>query len=109
MILATHRIVRVDLTEGAADDMAPLAMYVDSGVLEGVYERDDDRIRGHIRALKPSASARVIESIMLTLRQSAPKLPRTNDRTWSRYAMESSTTVSRPWFRSVRTGSSSRR
>lgn len=79
VILATHRIVRVDLTEGAADDMAPLAMYVDSGVLEGVYERDDDRIRGHIRALKPSASARVIESIMLALRQSAPKLPRTND------------------------------
>lgn len=77
VLLARHRIVAVDLAEGEAEDLTELAVYVDSGDEAGTYSTSKTRIKGLASELRPSMSARAIESVYARLRVHAPVVFRT--------------------------------
>lgn len=77
VMLARHRIVAVDLSEGEADDMTLLAMYVDFGDDEGVYTASETRIKALASELKPSMTSKAIDSVYARLRIHAPVVFRT--------------------------------
>ena len=57
VLLARHRLVAVDLSEGASDDMTLLALYVESGDDEGIYTTSETSIKALASELKPSMTA----------------------------------------------------
>lgn len=77
VLLARHRIVSVDLAEGEADDMTALAVYVDFGDEEGTYSTSKTRLKGLLSELKPSMSAKAIDSAYARLQIHAPVATRT--------------------------------
>ncbi|MBN8423121.1 hypothetical protein JF531_01125 [Microbacterium esteraromaticum] len=72
VLLARHQIVAVDLAEGEAEDLTELAIYVDSGEETGTYSTSKTRIKGLASELRPSMSARAIESVYARLKIHAP-------------------------------------
>ncbi|WP_166790612.1 MULTISPECIES: phage/plasmid primase, P4 family [unclassified Cryobacterium] len=79
VLLARHRIVAVDLSEGQADDMTLLAMYVEFGEAEGVYTTSEAQIKALASDLKPSMTATSIDSVYARLRVHAPVVRRTTE------------------------------
>jgi putative DNA primase/helicase len=77
VLLARRHIVAVDLSEGKADDMTLLAMYEESGDNEGVYVTSESKIKALASELKPSMTARSIDSVCARLRIHAPVVVRT--------------------------------
>lgn len=77
VLLARHRIVAVDLSEGQADDMTLLAMYVESGDDEGTYTTSEARIKALASELKPSMTKSAIDSLFGRLKIHAPQVVRT--------------------------------
>jgi putative DNA primase/helicase len=77
VLLARHRIVAVDLSEGEADDMTLLAVYVEFGDDEGTYASSATQLKALASALKPSMTARAIDSVYARLRMHAPMVSRT--------------------------------
>jgi len=81
VLLARRRIVRVDLSGGAdpGGEMALLAMYVDKGPDEGVYDADRTRLARMVSALSPSLSSKQVDSVLTTLFRLAPLVQRTRE------------------------------
>jgi len=77
VLLARHRIVAVDLSEGRAEDMALVAMYIEFGEDEGTYTASEARIKALASTLKPSMTAKSIDSVYARLRIHAPVVQRT--------------------------------
>lgn len=77
ILLARHRIVAVDLSEGEADDMTLLAMYIEFGEDEGIYTASETRIKALASELKPSMTSKAIDSVYARLRIHAPVVFRT--------------------------------
>lgn len=77
VLLARHRIVAVDLAEGEADDLTQLAVYVDYGDDAGTYSASETRIKCLVSELRPSTTARAIDSTYARLRMHAPVVKRT--------------------------------
>jgi len=77
VLLARYSIVAVDLSEGRADDMTLLAMYVEFGDEEGTYTTSEARIKGMASELKPSMTKNAIDSLFARLRIHAPQVSRT--------------------------------
>jgi putative DNA primase/helicase len=79
VLLNRHHIVAVDLSEGNADDMTMLAVYIDSGEDEGVHSTSQDHIKALASELKPSMTSRAIDSLYSRLRIHAPVVFRTTE------------------------------
>lgn len=79
VLLARHRIVAVDLSDGEADDMTLLAMYVEFGDDEGIYTVSEAHIKSLASDLKPSMTAKAIDSVYARLRIHAPVVHRTTE------------------------------
>ncbi|WP_166787709.1 DNA primase family protein [Cryobacterium luteum] len=79
VLLARHRIVAVDLSEGQADDMTLLAMYVESGDDKGTYTTSEARIKALASELKPSMTKSAIDSLFGRLKIHAPQVVRTTE------------------------------
>jgi len=77
VLLARHRIVAVDLSEGVADDMTMLAMYVDFGDDNGLFSTSESRIKALASDLKPSMTAGQLDSLFARLKIHAPVVQRT--------------------------------
>lgn len=79
VLLARRRIVRVDLSGGAdpGGEMALLAMYVDKGIDEGVYDSDRTRLAQMVSVLSPAMSSKQVDSVLVTLFRLAPMVQRT--------------------------------
>lgn len=79
VLLARRRIVRVDLSGGAdpGGEMALLAMYVDKGINEGVYDSDRTCLAQMVSVLSPSLSSKQVDSVLVTLFRLAPMVQRT--------------------------------
>jgi putative DNA primase/helicase len=79
VLLARQRIVAIDLSDGEADEMTLLAMYVDFGDDEGTYTASESRIKALASDLKPSMTSNAIDSLYKRLRIHAPIVFRTNE------------------------------
>lgn len=78
VMLDRFPITNVDLTEGAgSEDLALLAMYQSSGPDEGTYQDAEKPLVQMISDLRPTSSARSIQSILALLSAHAPTVRRT--------------------------------
>lgn len=78
VLLARHRIVKIDLTDGnGGADNGVLAIYEDFGPLEGLHNDSESRIMTLISELRPSLSDKGLESAFNRMRKHAPVLRRT--------------------------------
>lgn len=79
VLLSRNCIVAVDLSEGQADDMTLLAMYVEYGEDMGTYTTSEARIKALASELKPSMTKNAIDSLYGRLRIHAPQVSRTTE------------------------------
>jgi putative DNA primase/helicase len=79
VLVARHRIVAVDLSEGEADDMTLVAMYAEFGEDEGLYTTSETQIKALASDLKPSMTAKSLDSVYARLRIHAPVVRRTTE------------------------------
>ncbi|MEX0158610.1 MULTISPECIES: DNA primase family protein [unclassified Microbacterium] len=78
MLLARHRIVKIDLTDGhGSEDAGVLAIYESSGSLEGIYNPSVSRIKALISELRPSFKDSALDSALNRMRTHAPVVSRT--------------------------------
>jgi putative DNA primase/helicase len=78
VLLARHRIVKIDLTDGnGGADNGVLAIYEDFGPMEGLHNDSESRIMTLISELRPSLSDKGLESAFNRMRKHAPVLRRT--------------------------------
>jgi putative DNA primase/helicase len=80
VLLARHRIAKIDLTDGQGDeDMSLLCMYVESGRDVGIYATSENAIKALASDLKPSMTVKALESVYSRLRVHAKSVCRTQD------------------------------
>lgn len=78
ILLARHRIVKIDLTDGQGnEDAGVLAIYEPSGDLEGVYNPSVSRLKTLISELRPSFNDAALEAAVNRMRTHAPVVRRT--------------------------------
>lgn len=80
--LLTHRenIIRLNYAgEGGDTDMAPIAVYINSGPDEGVYTTSMDEITKTVRNYHASIKTREIDEVIAMLRNMAPVKTRSRD------------------------------
>lgn len=74
------RIVRIDLADGIGEpDFMLLAIYEESGPLEGTYNGSDSRFRALIRQLEPALPPNLVQATIQRLHDSAPDAMRTRE------------------------------
>lgn len=79
-LLARRRIVRIDLTDSRGDgDTSLLGIYEEAGDDEGTYATSEDAVKVLASDLKPSMTARALDSVYVRLRLHAPRVRRTQD------------------------------
>ncbi|WP_153302198.1 phage/plasmid primase, P4 family [Microbacterium foliorum] len=78
ILLARYPIIKVDLTNGHGNEKhGVLAIYEDSGDLNGIYNTDESRLRKLISDLRPSFKSSAIESALKRMHIHAPVRRRT--------------------------------
>lgn len=78
ILLTRHPIIKVDLTNGhGGEKHGVLAIYEDSGDLEGIYNADESRLKRLISELRPSFSNSAVKSAYMRMHTHAPVRLRT--------------------------------